>query len=247
MTLSMLFRGSSACRPGRQALAYASLCLLALSLQACGGGGGGESTANASQPPASSPTGGSGSSGGTENHAPTISGKPTAQVSAGGTYAFAPTAADVDNDKLTFSITNKPDWAAFDAATGKLTGTPSAAGTFANVTISVSDGSSTATLDPFAVEVTERAASTTGSATISWTPPTERTDGSALTNLAGYHVRYGTNDEDLTSLTTVDTAGVSSIVIDDLAPGTTYYFVVSAYDASGAESQSSPVVSKTIG
>jgi hypothetical protein len=43
----------------------------------------------------------------------------------------------------------------------------------------------------------------------------------------------------------VNTAGISSYVVDNLSAGT-YYFVVSAYDSTGAESQASAVVSKTI-
>ncbi len=37
-----------------------------------------------------------------------------------------------------------------------------------------------------------------GSATLSWKPPTENADGSALTNLAGYRIYYGRNRDNLT-------------------------------------------------
>ncbi|MGQ0836340.1 MAG: hypothetical protein ACT4O5_15750 [Gammaproteobacteria bacterium] len=39
---------------------------------------------------------------------------------------------------------------------------------------------------------------TTGSATIRWTPPGQNTDGSTLTNLAGYRISYGTSPTALT-------------------------------------------------
>jgi hypothetical protein len=32
-----------------------------------------------------------------------------------------------------------------------------------------------------------------GRATLSWTAPTENTDGTTLANLAGYRIRYGTS------------------------------------------------------
>jgi hypothetical protein len=164
----------------------------------------------------------------------------------GQAYSFKPTAADADNDKLTFSIANKPVWANFDTSTGILSGTPTAAGFFSNISISVTDGLGSASLTTFNVTVNAAASSsTTGSATLSWTPPTERSDGSALTNLAGYKIRYGTSENELATLVTVNTAGISSYVVDNLSAGT-YYFVVSAYDSTGAESQASAVVSKTI-
>lgn len=76
------------------------------------------------------------------NSAPTISGTPGASVVFGLAYSFIPNAADADNDSLTFSISNKPDWAFFNTSTGALTGTPTLvnAGGYDNITISVSDG-----------------------------------------------------------------------------------------------------------
>ena len=50
------------------------------------------------------------------NSAPTISGSPSTGVTAGNPYSFVPTASDPDGQKLTFSITNKPSWAAFSAS-----------------------------------------------------------------------------------------------------------------------------------
>lgn len=55
-----------------------------------------------------------------ENTAPTISGSPASTVQQGNTYSFTPSAEDQDGDKLTFSITNKPAWASFNTATGRL-------------------------------------------------------------------------------------------------------------------------------
>jgi hypothetical protein len=39
-------------------------------------------------------------------------------------YEFEPNAADADGDSLSFQVTNKPNWASFDASTGRLSGQP---------------------------------------------------------------------------------------------------------------------------
>src|SRR6185312_7805838 len=56
---------------------------------------------------------------------------------------------------LTFTITNKPSWATFSSTTGALTGTPATSdvGTDANITISVSDGTQSASLTAFSIVV----------------------------------------------------------------------------------------------
>jgi hypothetical protein len=175
---------------------------------------------------------------------PTISGTPAASVTAGLPYAFTPTASDPNNLPLTFSVTNKPAWASFSSSTGALTGTPAATdvGTFANVSISVSDGSATTSLAPFTITVQPP---TLGSATLSWVPPTLRIDGTPLTNLAGYHIYYGTTAGSYTSVISVANPGLTSYVITSLPPGT-YYFAATAYDSSGMESAYSTPASKTI-
>jgi hypothetical protein len=89
------------------------------------------------------------------------------------------------------------------------------------------------------------AAGAPGTVTLSWIPPTENTNGTPLTNLAGYHIRYGTNPGDLSQ--SIDLSGTSTTAyeISGLSPGT-YYFAVSAYTAMGAESAPSDVGYKTI-
>jgi hypothetical protein len=180
----------------------------------------------------------------TANRAPTISGTPPAAVTAGQTYRFRPSAADADNDSLNFRIANKPSWASFNTANGELTGTPGSAavGSYANIQISVSDGQLDASLPAFAVAVEQVS---TGSATLSWQPPTQRTDGSALTNLAGYRILYGSAPDSLGRTVTVNNPGLTSYVLDNLSQGT-WYFAMTAYDSVGAESDRSSVGSKTI-
>src|SRR5688572_13922307 len=110
------------------------------------------------------------------NRPPVISGVPMTSVEAGTAYTFVPTANDPDGDSLIFSITNRPSWAAFDTATGRLSGTPptAAAGTsFSNIRISVSDGPNTVTLAAFSIAVT--AQTSNRPPVISGTPPTTAT------------------------------------------------------------------------
>jgi hypothetical protein len=178
------------------------------------------------------------------NKVPTISGTPPSAVPAGSAYAFRPTAADADGDTLTFSITNRPAWASFNAATGQLSGTPTSAsaGTYSNIAIKVSDGKASVALAPFAIAVLDQQI---GAASLTWEPPTTNTDGSALTNLAGYRIVYGASPTQLTQTIQVANAGMSSYVVENLAPGT-YYFALRAYTTNGAESADSNVVPKVV-
>lgn len=187
----------------------------------------------------------SASSGGTTNTAPTITGTPATSGTVGAAYAFTPTAKDANGDALTFSISNKPSWATFSTSTGKLSGTPSAAGTNSGITIGVSDGKSSAALAPFAIVVSTASSGGTGSATLSWTPPTRNTDGSTLTNLAGYRISYGTSASALSKTISLANPGLSSYVVDNLAAGT-WYFSIKAYTSTGNESSASSPLSKSI-
>lgn len=173
--------------------------------------------------------------------APSISGTPPSSVVAGQLYSFQPTASDPNGDPLTFSIQNKPAWATFSATTGKLSGTPTAAqvGSYGNIVISASDGTTSRSLPAFAIAVTQTA---NGSVTLSWQPPTKNTDGTPLTNLAGYRVYYGLAAGQYTQTVSLPNPGLSSVVIEGLSP-TRWYFAIKAYNGSGVESAYSASVS----
>jgi hypothetical protein len=190
-------------------------------------------------------TTGSTSVGDSSNQAPTISGSPPTSARVNEAYTFQPSVSDPEGDTLTFQISNKPAWATFDTGTGRLSGTPSTSstGVFSDVRITVSDGRASSALAPFSIAVTD--SQTTGSATLSWQPPTSNTDGSPLTNLAGYVVRYGTAPDALDIQVRIDNPGLVTYVVSDLAPAT-WYFQVVAYNSVGVESSPSATGSKTI-
>lgn len=84
-----------------------------------------------------------------------------------------------------------------------------------------------------------------GSATLSWTAPTTRVDGSPLTNLAGYKIFYGRMAGVYDYEIVIDNPGVATYVVEDLVSGD-WYFTVDAYDADGLESDRSNEVVRNI-
>ena len=207
---------------------WLATCAL-LALAGCGGGG-------ESEPPSAPATG--------ANSAPTIQGTPGTTVVAGQAYSFQPTAVDADGDQLTFTVSNLPAWASFNQSTGRISGTPAAAdvATYSGIRVTVSDGRASASTAAFAITV---AAVGTGSVTLSWTPPTQNEDGSTLTDLAGYEVRYGRDAANLDQAVQLTNASLNRYVVDNLTAGT-WFFAVRAINSSGTSSELSASASKTI-
>jgi len=80
----------------------------------------------------------------------TITGTPATSAPLNQAYSFVPqVTGQKAGSTLSFSIANGPSWATFDATTGTLSGTPTAAESDTNVTISVSDGTNNTSLPPF--------------------------------------------------------------------------------------------------
>jgi hypothetical protein len=129
----------------------------------------------------------------------------------------------------------------FSIATGSLTGT-AVAGTYSNIVISVSDGTVTRALPAFSITV---GSANVGTASLSWVAPTENSDGSPLTDLAGYRVYHGLSATALTDIIDRPGATNTSYSFSQLASGT-HYFAVAAYNSAGVESPMSAVGSKTI-
>jgi hypothetical protein len=222
----------------RSSLAIFCLSAAAL-LCGCGGMGDGNSPTSAA-----SSTSSHGSSTQTAVPLITLSGTPPTSVVAGTAYVFQPTVVTTGGT-ATFSATGLPGWASIDSNTGEISGTPAGSdvGTTGNIAISAVDGTATASLPAFQINVT--AATTTGSATLSWVAPTLNTDGTPVTNLAGYRIYYGTSAGALSSSIDVPGAATTQYEISNLSSGT-YYFVVMAYNSFGLESAASNQSSKTI-
>lgn len=82
-----------------------------------------------------------------------------------------------------------------------------------------------------------------GTVTLSWDPPTTNADGTPITDLSGYKIYHGTETGNYSQ--SIDTGNATTYQIASLTDGLTYYFAVTAYDASGNESDYSQEVSKT--
>jgi hypothetical protein len=177
---------------------------------------------------------------------PSISGTPPTSVTAGSTYRFQPTARDPDGKTLSFSVQHKPAWATFSIATGLLEGTPSSTqtGAYDDVIISASNGQYSSALPAFNVTVTG-SGSSTASAVIEWVPPTENTNGSPLTDLAGVRIYYGTTATNLSHMVQISSKTQTSYTIGNLTAGT-WYFGGASYTTTGAQSSMSRVVSMSV-
>jgi hypothetical protein len=89
---------------------------------------------------------------------PIIWGEPATNALVNSTYDFAPEADDPDGDIMEFSVANKPAWAQFDPATGRLQGVPGGAhvGSAEDIVISVTDNRSVVSLPPFSIIVSQQ-------------------------------------------------------------------------------------------
>ena len=104
----------------------------------------------------------------------------------------------------------------------------------------VSEPQSPATSSP------EETTSSTGSVTLSWTPPGTRVDGSSisLSEIDSYRINYGQDSNNLTEVLSVP-AGTTSTTITDLAPGV-WYFTIQVIDTNGLSSEPSAPVQHTV-
>lgn len=94
--------------------------------------------------------------------------------------------------------------------------------------------------------VTHTVVVTFGSASLSWVAPTENTDGSELTDLAGFTIYYGTSEQQLNNTITIDSAETLNFIIENLSSNTTYFFSITAFNSTGVESAYTDVASKYI-
>jgi len=216
--------------------ATAAACL---ALVACGGAGHPQPATWPAplQPPTAPPA---------ENQPPQISGTPLAATTVDSAWRFEPSASDPDGDAIQFMVENAPAWTEFDPATGLLSGTPGEGdlGVHSDILISVTDGLATASLPAFTIEVLPNGGPS-GSATLSWTPPTERVDGSPIGSLAGYRVLYGRGARKYDHSIEIDNPSITRFMVENLAPGN-WFFAVTVRTADGLESAPSAEVRKRI-
>ena len=205
---------------------------VAFAVVGCSGSGGGRN-----QGQGGAPSG--------DNRPPTIVGVASSRVTPGEPYEFMPSAHDPDGDRLEFQIDGIPGWAKFDHATGRLWGTPQEpdVGIFRNIRIRVTDGRHVSILDPFSIAVDQVG---TGSATLSWNPPTENIDGSMLTDLAGYRIYYGRNPAALDHRIDLDNPGLTRYVVESLFAAR-WFFAMTSVTGRGVESRRSRIVSLRVG
>jgi hypothetical protein len=221
-------------------------------LSACGGSSdsGSQNSSTSAAPPATgsaaSPASGSSASVTPPSTLdPKIQGIAPTTATAGQPYSFQPQASG-GTAPLSFTIANKPVWASFDAATGKLSGTPSASevGLYSNIEIAATDGTAVTSLAAFNISVGPAGASSQ-STTLSWVPPTANTDGSTLSDLKGFKIHYGSASQSYTETIDLDNAGLTTYVVQNLSAGK-YYFTVTAYNSAGIESPLSAEVSTQV-
>ncbi len=193
-------------------------------------------TKNPAPPPASSPV----------NQAPVISGTAPEQATVGQLWAFQPTLIDPDGDVLNISSSNLPGWMDLNKANGRLTGTPGDADvqTWSNIVLTASDGNVAVSLPAFTVKVIAQNAAS-GSATLSWLPPTQRTDGSPVGEISGYRLLYGQAPGGYTQSVTISNPGITSYMIEGLTSGE-WFFAIQTLDGNGLFSAPSAEVSKVI-
>ena len=210
---------------------------LLCALSGCGGSGGSSESVSSDIPPPSTGVP-------TAPLPPTISGSPALAVAANSMYSFVPLASDPNGDALSFSVVGLPIWADFDSSTGRLWGTPdqSHTGFYEGIRVSVTDGETVVALAEFEVDVVAQLA---GFATVAWNTPEESADGSALNDLAGFKVYYGTALGDYPQVINIDDPAATSYRVENLASGR-HYFAVTAYDINDSESAPSAAASKVI-
>jgi hypothetical protein len=120
---------------------------------------------------------------------------------------------------------------------------PVASGTTSTAPITVAENPPVTVAPP--VKTAPPVTTVNGVATLDWQPPTLNSDGSALTNLAGYTVYYGTSPDNLSKSLKVTNPGLTAYSVTGLTSGT-WYFAVTSYSADGVESSRTATVSTKI-
>lgn len=81
--------------------------------------------------------------------------------------------------------------------------------------------------------------------TLLWTAPTQNVDGTALTDLAGFKLYYGTSATALSQTISINNPAQNVYKVEDLNPGT-WFFALTALNSTGIESAKSATVNKAL-
>lgn len=176
-----------------------------------------------------------------------ISGTPARRAVIGEFYSFTPTVLASAGCVRDFAVAAKPPWAQFNFSTGALSGIPTAVDVAIGIILSVSCGGNTAALPAFSivVESTPAKQPNVRNAYLSWTRPEWNTDGSPLTNLAGYRLRYGTSSAAMNNHLFIGSPDATEAEISGLAPGS-WHFEIAAITTARAESVFSTIATAII-
>lgn len=164
----------------------------------------------------------------------------SSSMTAGSTVQF--TATGSYSDGSTQNLTTSAIWSASNTAVASVSNATGSKGLGTGV------ASGTATISATSNGVSGSAALTvtapsTASISLAWDPATTYSDGSPITDLAGYRVYYGTVPGTYSS--SVDVGNMTNYTISNLTSGT-YYLAVTVRNLSGTESAYSNQVSKSI-
>ena len=177
---------------------------------------------------------GSGTDGGSGTTTPPAAGAPTLTLSAsdleigeGGSVTLSWSSTEAD------SCTASGGWSGSLAANGSQNVGPLTAGTTFSLNCTGPGGSALQMLNVGVL----------GPVQLSWVAPDENVDGSALTDLAGYRIYYGTSSRNYSDMVDLSSPSTTAHTLT-LASGD-YYVAMTALDADGNESGYSNEVIKT--
>jgi hypothetical protein len=125
-----------------------------------------------------------------------------------------------------------------------LSGTPEEAdvGTYSNIIIGVTDANTRATLVPYSILVAQ---APSGTVSLSWVPPVQNTDGTAITDLAGYHIYYGRDSTSMDQVVTIRNPRAASYELANLSAGD-WFFTIVAYTSDNVTSSASGLISASL-
>lgn len=145
---------------------------------------------------------------------------------------------------LTWAVTDNANWLTAtqsgNAVVANVTIAGLAAGSYSGViTVTASGATNTPQTVPVTLTIAAAPQTTTGSVTLSWNANTE-------SDLAGYKIYRATSSGGYGAPIATLPAGTTQYVSSGLAMGSTYFFVITAYDQAGNESPFSNETSKSL-